>query len=73
MKIDILTVQKPKEFFTIEQNNLNNQYMVFSPFAQLPQCYHFKRKSEANKLCVELNKQANNEYDAFVYKETHKS
>ena len=69
MKIDILTVQKPKEFFTVEQNNLNNQYMVFSSFAQLPQCYHFKRKAEADKLCFDLNTQANNEYEAFITRE----
>lgn len=70
MKIDIFTVQRPKEFFIVEQNNLNNQHIVFSPYAQLPQCYHFKRKSEAYKLCAELNKQANNEYESFIYKET---
>ena len=49
-------------FFIVEQNTLNNQYMVHSKCDQLPQCYAFADKKSAKNLCEQLNKIANRDY-----------
>ena len=55
------TLDTKKDLFQIEQNNLNNRYMVFSKHENLPQCYSFKRKIEALKYANDLNVLAKNE------------
>lgn len=47
------------DYFIIEKNELNNNYMVHSKCEQLPQCYAFKSKKEAKELAKILNIQAN--------------
>jgi hypothetical protein len=65
MKIDLHTIEKPDNFFIIEKNNLNNMYMVFSEYRQLPYIWFFKSKKQAMAVCNKLNLQANNEYQSF--------
>jgi hypothetical protein len=53
------------EFFKVEKNELNNQYLVFSMCNELPAAYAFERKSEANKFKDKINAQANADYNKF--------
>jgi hypothetical protein len=71
MKTSLLNIDKPEVFFVVEQNDLNNNWMVWSEYAELPQCFWFKRKHEATKLAAHLNEKANDEYEKFI--ETERS
>lgn len=53
-------------YFKVEQNPINNNWMVFSKCEQLPQCFAFKGKGQANSYRDLLNVRANQE--ALVYK-----
>ncbi|MEX0594971.1 MAG: hypothetical protein WD512_00600, partial [Candidatus Paceibacterota bacterium] len=52
----------PIDFFKVEKNELNGQWMVHSDCEQLPQCHAFDRKFEAIITKDALNKQANSDY-----------
>jgi len=56
----IINAKNSKEmylnFFKIEKNILNNNYMVFSNCMQLLNCYSFKTITEAKAKALELNK-----------------
>ena len=46
-----------KHSFKVEQNDLNNWYMVHSSHPNVIECYKFKRKNEAIQAQSELNKE----------------
>jgi len=58
-----MEINQDTQFFIVEKNMLNNENMVYSKCDQLPQCFHFKRKGEAEKFKNVLNKEA---YDDYV-------
>ena len=58
-----MEINKDTQFFIVEENMLNNENMVHSKCDQLPQCFHFKRKKDADKCKNDLNKKA---YDDYV-------
>ena len=51
------------EFFEIEKNDLNGNWMVHSKYKMLVRCWAKKGKKAAQVLCDELNRQANREYE----------
>ncbi len=57
------------DYFIVEQNDLNNNWTVYSKHPQLPQCYVFKRKHDANKHCGVMNERANKEVDDGHYQD----
>jgi len=57
-----MEINSNTEFFIVEKNDLNGQYMVHSKCNQLVQCFAFKSKSDANKAKDELNKKAFEDY-----------
>lgn len=50
---------KMKEYFIIEQNKLNNEWMVFSNDERLVQCWHFSSKKQAIECAHHYNLLAN--------------
>lgn len=52
----------PIEFFKVEKNELNGQYMVHSECEQLLEAFPCKGKAKANKVKDALNKRANADY-----------
>lgn len=43
------------EFTFIQQNSLNNQYMLFAKFSNMPQTAYGGTKSEIKKLKIEVD------------------
>lgn len=56
------------EFFIIEKNPLNNNYMVSGNFKEVIDCFAFKYKKDAEKAKKELNKRANKEFKKLDFK-----
>lgn len=57
-----MEINKDTQFFIVEKNSLNNENMVHSKCEQLPQCFHFARKKDAEKCKNDMNKQAYKDY-----------
>ena len=58
-----MEINSNTQFFIVEQNELNNNYMVHSKCNQLVQCFALKTKKNATELKDALNKKA---YEDFV-------
>ena len=58
-----MEINSNTQFFIVERNELNNNYMVHSKCNQLIHCFALKRKKDAKELKDTLNKKA---YEDFV-------
>lgn len=50
-----------KKEFIVEKNDLNGHWMLYSKHPDIPNCYSFKSKNEANKGKEKLNELLENQ------------